>query len=238
MYKRVIATTLFVGLASHAPQPAYGGAFATELTQLLNNGQLVMQYIRQGMQLAEEAKQYADMLRNVKNLPVQIFGPIQKDIDDLAGVVQGGMALAYSMAGLDAQFKAIYKGYAHTPGSYYTHYKGWAQTSMDTTLGALRAAGLQGAQLKDEQAVLDSLRAMAASSDGRMQALQVMGQVAEQQVQQLMKLRELMMADLSSKQAFQAAIVQEKAAAEAASERFFKSAPAEGDGRTFRPGTK
>src|SRR5688572_22532917 len=116
------------------------------------------------------------------------------------------MALAYSMAGLDAQFKAVYKGYAHTPHAYYLQYKDWAQTTLDTSLGVLRAAGLQGDQLASEQAVLNSLRKMAATSDGRMQALQVLGQISEQQVQQLMKLRELMLADLSSKQAYQAAV--------------------------------
>ena len=39
------------------------GAFATEVTQILNHGQLIMQYIRQGEQLANEIKMYEDMLR-------------------------------------------------------------------------------------------------------------------------------------------------------------------------------
>jgi P-type conjugative transfer protein TrbJ len=66
-----------------------------------------------------------------------------------------------------------------------------------------------------------------------MQALQVMGQINEQQVQQLMKLRELMMADMSSKQAYQAAIIQHEAASEAATERFFTSGPVVGDGKKY-----
>jgi hypothetical protein len=53
-----------------------------------------------------------------------------------------------------------------------------------------------------------------------MEALQVMGEISEQQVQQLMKLRELMLADMSSKQSYQAAIIQRQAASEAATERF------------------
>jgi len=69
-----------------------------------------------------------------------------------------------------------------------------------------------------------------------MQALQVMGQINEQQVQQLMKLRELMMADMSSKQAYQATVIQQQAAEEAAAERFFKWTPATADGQTFQPG--
>ena len=77
---------------------------------------------------------------------------------------------------------------------------------------------------------------MAQSSDGRMQALQVLGQINEQQVQQLMKLRELMMADLSSKQAYQATVIQREAAGEAATERFFTFRPSTPDGMTYKAG--
>ena len=47
-----------------------------------------------------------------------------------------------------------------------------------------------------------------------MKALQVANQIAEQSVQQLMKLQQLMLADLQSKQAFQAAQIQKEAATE------------------------
>jgi P-type conjugative transfer protein TrbJ len=69
-----------------------------------------------------------------------------------------------------------------------------------------------------------------------MQALQVLGQINEQQVQQLMKLRELMMADMSSKQAYQAMIIQHEAASEAATERFFTFQPSAPDGLTYKAG--
>ena len=146
------------------------------------------------------------------NLPNQLFGPIQADINALAGVVQGGFSLAYSMANLDAQFTNRFKGFAgFTPNNYYNNYQTWSQTSLDTTLGTLQAAGMQGQQLQNEQAVLTGLRTMAQTSDGAMEALQVLGQISEQEVQQLMKLRELMLADLQSKQAFQAATIQQQA---------------------------
>ena len=75
---------------------------------------------------------------------------------------------------------------------------------------------------------------MAESSEGRMKALQVANQIAEQQVQQLMKLRQLILADLQSKQAFQAAQIQKQAASEAATERFFNFGGRNGDGRGFQ----
>lgn len=236
MRKRLIGLLILSGIAVQAPQPAEAGAFATEVTQVLNHAQLAMTYIRQGLQLQNEIKMYTDMIRNVKQLPNQTFGPITADLNALAAIVQGGQALAYSLGNLDVQFRNTFRGYGTTPNTYYVQYRNWSQTSLDTTLGSLRAAGLQGQQLQSEQAVLNSLRGMASNSDGRMQALQVMGQIAEQQVQQLMKLRELMLADMSSKQAYQAAVIQKQAANEAASEWFFSAGHATSDGRGFWPG--
>ena len=197
-----------------------------------------MQYLRQAQQLTQAIKQTTDMIKNSKVLPGQIFGPISSDLTALASIVQGGQALSYSLAGLDSQFKTRFPGYGYTGTGYNTQYRGWSQTSLDTTLGALRSAGLQGQQLNSEQAVLSSLRSMSQSAEGRLEALQVMGQISEQQVQQLMKLRELMMADMSSKQSYQAAIIQKQAASEAASERFFKWTPEVSDGTKFESGWK
>ena len=235
MRKSLIALIL-IALSVQTPQPVEAGAFATEFTQVLNHGQLVMEYIRQGEELATKVKMYADMVRNVKNLPSQVFGSISADINALASIVRGGRALAYSLGNLDQVFRQTYSGYGYNPRAYYTNYRNWSQTALDTTLGALRAAGLQSQQMQSEQSVLDALRGMAQSSDGRMQALQVLGQISEHQVQQLMKLREIMLADLSSKQAFQATVIQQQAAQEAATERFFNWTPGTPDGLTFQPG--
>ena len=212
------------------------GGFATEWTQLANNLQLVNKYIRQGEELRQKILMVADMARNTANLPAQIFGPIMADIGRLAGVVQNGRALAYSMANLDAEFRNRFRGYGYNARTWFRDYRDWSQTSLDTTLGTLRAAGLQGDQLASEQAVLDGLRRMAESSDGRMKALQVSNQIMEQQVQQLMKLRQLVLADLQSKQAYQAAQIQKQASEEAGTERYFQFNGRTGDGRGFQAG--
>ena len=238
MRKSLIAVFVLFAVTMQGPPRAEAGAFATEYTQLLNHAQLIMQYLRQAEQLAEAIKQTTDMIKNSKLLPGQIFGPISNDLNALAAIVQGGQALSYSLANLDSLFRARFPGYGYSSTGYYVRYRNWSQTSLDTTLGALRAAGLQGQQLQSEQSVLNSLRSMAQSTNGRMEALQVMGQISEQQVQQLMKLRELMMADMSSKQSYQAAVIQKQAASEAATEKFFNWTPEVSDGTKFQSGWK
>ena len=211
---------------------------ATETTQLLNYGELLAQYIRQGEQLSQQILQLEEMVRNGKALPSQIFGNVMSDLNQLGTIVQGGFALAYSMANLDAEFRSRFPGYAYTSGTYYRDYRVWSQTTLDTTLGTLRAAGLQGKQLESEQSILASLRAMATSANGRMQAIEVGNQLSEQTVEQLMKLRQLMLADLQSKQAFQAAQIQNEARNHAATEQFFNYVAPAGDGQTFRGGSR
>jgi P-type conjugative transfer protein TrbJ len=235
MRKSLIFVVLF-GFTVQSPPQVEAGAFATEVTQLLNHAQLVMQYIRQGEQLANEINMYADMVKNSRTLSAHTFGAIMNDINALANIVQGGRALAYSLGNLDQLFRQTYPGYGYNAGAYYTQYRNWSQTSLDTTLGTLRAAGMQGQQLQSEQAVLNSLKASLQGTAGRLEAMHALGDISEQQVEQLMKLRELMMADMSSKQAYQAAMIQQHAASEAAAQRFFTYTPATSDRQTFGPG--
>ena len=220
-----------------APIPGSPFSYSTEFTQYLNYGQLLSVNITTAAQLAKEIQLLQNSIRNLVVIPNQVFGTVQADINALSGVVQGGYALAYSMANLNSQFTNRFKGFAgFRPTNYYPNYQNWSQTSLDTTLGTLRAAGMQGQQLQSEQAVLASLRSMAQRSGGEMEALQVLGQISEQEVQQLMKLRELMLADMQSKQAYQAAVIQQQANGEAAAQQFFQFGGAVGDGLTFLPG--
>jgi len=236
MRRLVISVLILLGVSGGSPQKAEAGAFATEVTQLLNHAQLVLMYIREGLQLDNELAMYANMLRNTKNLSPQTFGQIAGDISALAQIVQGGQALAYSLGNLDQLFRSTYPGYATNPTVYYQNYQKWSQTSLDTTLGALRAAGLQSQQMQNEESIVGALEFMSETADGQMQALNVLGKIDDQEVQQLMKLRELMMADMSSKQAYQAAMIQEQAAGQAATQWFFIGGPVTSDAKTYLPG--
>jgi P-type conjugative transfer protein TrbJ len=158
-------------------------------------------------------------------------------IAQLHRMVETGQALAYSMANIDGEFRSTFPGYAgFSPNQWYRNYQTWSNRSLDTTLGTLKAAGLQASQMTSEGAVLDQLRVMAESADGRLLALQVSNQIAHEQVDQLMKLRQLMLADLQSKQAYQALMIQQDATKQAAAERFFTFTGKTGDGVTFIPG--
>lgn len=209
------------------------GGFATEWTQIANNVQLISSYIRQGEELRQKILMVADMAKQATELPTQIFGPIMADISTLHSVVQNGRALAYSMANLDAEFRNRFTGYGYAGNAWYPKYRDWAQTSLDSSLGALKAANIQASQMNSEEAVLRQLRTMSQSSDGRLKAIQVANQINEHMIQQMMKLRQIMLADLQGKQAFQAAQIQKDASATAATEQFFNRVVAAPDPRKY-----
>ena len=233
-----ISMALIVSLGDFEPRAeAVPGLVATEITQLSNKLQLLLSYIRQGQQLAGELQMLEDMLKQSKVLPYQTFSGVMPAIAQLHSMVQTGQALAYSMANIDGQFRSTFPGYASfSPNQWYRNYQTWSNRSLDTTLGTLKAAGLQASQMTSEGEVLDQLRVMAESADGRLLALQVSNQIAHEQVDQLMKLRQLMLADLQSKQAYQALMIQQDATKQAAAERFFTFTGKNGDGVTFIPG--
>src|SRR5882762_2480220 len=129
------------------------------------------------------------------------------------------------MGKLDAQFRNTFRGCSFRTSGYFNDYKKWSQTSLDTTMTSLRAAGLQVQQLKNAQAVLARLRTMSTGAGGQMQAVEVGNQIAEQQVEQLMALRQLMLTDRQSKQAYQAEQIQKEQAESAALEQLFGKQP-------------
>lgn len=232
-----IVLLLLLLMFCSVPGPAQAGAFATEVTQILNHVELVLSYAVQANQLATQIKTLADAIKNSARNPNQLFWNIQGDLNALAGVVQGGRSLAYSLGNLDAQWQQTYPGYrAYAPTGYYNRYQSWSQTTLDTVAGAMRAAGLQNQQMNGEVSLLTNLESQSQSADGRLLALNVLAQMADQQAQQMQKLRELMLADMQSKASFYSTVIQQQGDRTAASQTFFQYAPAPPDGAGFLPG--
>jgi type IV secretion system protein TrbJ len=128
----------------------------------------------------------ADAIKNSKFNSAQTFWNIGADLSALAGIVQGGRAIAYSLGDLDAVWQKTYPGYAsYARTGYYTRYQNWAQTTLDTEIGAMRAAGLQGQELNNEVSLITNLESQSESADGRLLALNVLTQMADQQTQQM-----------------------------------------------------
>lgn len=235
--RKPVVLLLLLFLFCSPPGPALAGPYATEITQLLNHAQLVLMYAVQANQLATQIKLLADAVKNTTRNPHQVFWNIQADLNALAGVVQGGRSLAYSLGNLDALWHQTYPGYGgYARSGYYNRYSSWAQATLDTVAGAMRAAHMQGGLLNGEVGLIMNLEGQSAGADGRLLALNVATQMADQQAQQMQKLREIMLADMQSKAAYYGTVIQQQSDQAAAAQNFFQYIPASPDGNGFLPG--
>jgi type IV secretion system protein TrbJ len=185
-------------------------ALNTSIIQDLQRAEQVLQY-------GVELQQLANMIQNTLHRGQATLTNVSMDLNQLANVVQGGQALAYSLGNQDKVFAQTYPGYQPPPGAppggFETKYALWAQTSLATTQGLLRGVGVQGKLLATEQGVLSILRTLSASNLlNRNDAINLTGQLAAEQVGQLQKLRELQLEDMTSKAAFQGYTIQKDAA--------------------------
>jgi P-type conjugative transfer protein TrbJ len=230
-----LALVAVMATETMSPIPAYAGVpgvFATEYTQLLNYAELAGQLEKQVLMVENQLNQLADMAKHGITITNQLFGTVASDINNLNQIVKTGQSLSYTMSNLDGSFRLRFPGYSSST-NYGQSYQTWSQTSLDSTRGALNAAGLQNSQFNSDEALLKTLQSQSQSAVGRMQAIEVGNQIAENESEQLMKLRQLMMADIQSKAAYQGALVQAEATKQANSDEFFGQTQVTSDGVTF-----
>jgi P-type conjugative transfer protein TrbJ len=235
--KSATAVALVAVMATETmnPIPAYAGVpgvFATEYTQILNYVELAGQLEKQVLMVENQLNQLADMAKHGITITNQLFGTVASDINNLNQIVKTGQSLSYTMSNLDGSFRLRFPGYSSST-NYGQSYQTWSQTSLDSTRGALNAAGLQNSQFNSDEALLKTLQGQSQSAVGRMQAIEVGNQIAENQSEQLMKLRQLMMADMQSKASYQGALVQAEATKQANSDQFFGQTQVTSDGVSF-----
>lgn len=243
MGKRLMKTPLALSLlATLSCDVAIAGSVAgtggsTEITQMLNNGQLVEQTAKmadQTIKLRDQLRRQTDMLNDMKTqgktLTGYEWGTTQSDLQLLAQIVREGEAIAYSSANVDALYREKYKGYSTyarekngTSQTYSDQYSDWSRSNMDSIVGAMKAAGLQQDQFATEEQTMQKLKQMGQTAQGRMEALQVGNQIAAQQVGQMQKLRGLLMSQMQMQASYMAFQSNQKDAETAKNRKFFQN---------------
>jgi len=121
----------------------------------------------------------------------------------LGQIIEQEQAIAYAMAGMDRVFRERYPGYRPIT-DWAAAYDQWTRTTLDTLRGSLAAVRLHADDFADEQRRIQTLTALSDSAEGRMQAIQAGNMLAAEQIQQLAKLRQLMMAQINAQNVYMA----------------------------------
>ncbi|MES2758095.1 MAG: P-type conjugative transfer protein TrbJ [Pseudomonadota bacterium] len=223
--------------ATHAGSVAgFGGS--TEITQLLNNVELVGQSAQMYLQVQQTLQQVVMAKQQLQNLlaaPVQNWGQAQQDLAALADLVTKTGALTYASGNIDQLFRQKFPGYARTAGNsnYGAKYQGLVQSQLDGLNSALQAAGLQSSQFVNERAALQQIQGISAGSQGSLQALQAGNMIASQTIDQLQKLRQLTMSQMQAQNSYLAGQAQQQADQTDAAQTFLK----QGTGTVRKMGT-
>lgn len=230
MNKKIICSLISVSLmANSALVHAGGGGIggATEITQILNNIELLAQTSQMAQQVQQTILQVQMAQQQLKNLiaaPQFIWGQAQAELQQLTNLVAQGQALGYQLANIDQAFSTKYVGYSNTtPINFQQASRDWTATSLDSIKSALQTAGVQSQQFANEEQALQTIQNIASGSQGGLQAAQAGVMVASQQVNQLQKLRQLFMAQMQAQNAYMAGQEQKEAARQQASELHFKT---------------
>ena len=228
----ILFTLFFSELALGGTVAGTGGS--TEITQILNNAQLIDQTnemydqtVKLSGQLQKQAAMVDDMKRQGKSLSKQEWGRTSEDLRELSDVVRQGEAMAYSNSNSDAIYRQKFKGYdfyskekGKSTSTYSDRYSDWSKTNIDSISGAMRAANLQATQFDSEETTMRTIQRLSQSAQGRMEAIQAGNLIAAQQVGQMQKLRGLVMAQMQMQAAFMSTETSEKDQAKAKSEQF------------------
>ena len=185
-------------------QTVYCTNCASEVTQLLNLARLVDQLATQGSILQTNNNQFLTMTVNTTPLSSLQWGAGQPNIVSLNSILSGSSSLSYASANLTSAFGQKYSDYTTYLGGQPTSAAAaaksqqWSSDTNASVLSTLRAGNLQSTQiLGDEQGTISGLRTQTSGVEGNLQALQTLAQIGLLNVEQLQKVRQLILTDTS-----------------------------------------
>ena len=169
--------------------------------------QTTQMVIQQMQAYQTQLQQFQVEAQNIKNFASFNWTDISQTLANLGSAIQTGQSLAYTMQSMDQSFRQIYPGY-QSPQNYQQSYQNWSNTTLDTVRGALDSISLQASDFASEEQTIQSLRAVASSPTGQMQALQAGNMLSGEMLNQMEELRQLEMTQINSQNTYMAYQVQ------------------------------
>lgn len=171
-----------------AAAPSWGGSVAgtggsTEVTQILNNTELLAQ-------TAQQAKMVQIQLQAALQDPNTPWAQTMSSLRQLQSVYNTSQSIGYSLASVQSQFNNMYKGYGQG-GNMLDKILSWGDQTRGSLQNLLSTSGWTMDQVKSEASLIESLRERGQTAQGQMQATQVGNAISVQMVQQIQQLRQL-----------------------------------------------
>jgi len=218
--KTIAIVTALALCSGHVQASAIVGA--TEITQILNNIELVMSYAKQAQEVLNTANMiqnqlqaYQNMIQNTQNLGSLNLSNAANTLLQLRNLVNSANGISYMMSNINSQYAAVHKGYSQysvnglTPAGLDQQWQKWETLHKEATVKSLEALKLHEADFATEASTLSTIRSQMQTPTGATQAIQIGNELAMENVSQMQKLRELVMSQTQMMGRY-AAIAEEK----------------------------
>jgi P-type conjugative transfer protein TrbJ len=224
-WRRVVAVFAIVILL--APGSAGAGAMVVlDPTNLIQNTisalKAVESIINEVQMIANQIKQIENMVQNTRTVGGVWDQEALPRLARLGQIIDQEQAIAYAMAGMDRIFRDRFPGYKPVT-DWSASYDKWTRTTLDTLRGTMQAVRLHADDFAGEQRRIQTLTALSDSAEGRMQAIQAGNMLAAEQLQQLAKLRQLMMAQINAQNVYMATVTNRDAQRVATQQEWVKN---------------
>lgn len=189
---KTLSLILILVLPSIQPAQAGGGGLtgATEVTQIMNNVQLAESYTQQVMQYQNQLLQYETMLKNLAENPLENITPqLNTLITNHARVMAGSRDIGSTMARVDQDFAGQFQ--SPIAASFADKFRGWTTHSNDGLKAMALNAGAQREGFQNDEDALKALVEKNQASEGNLGAIKTLGEINALQLQESMKLRDL-----------------------------------------------
>lgn len=222
---------LFLALALPSATALGGGGGmsggATEVTQIMNNVQLADAYAQQTLQYQNQLLQYQTMLKNLAEHPVGNISPTLNAIaSNSAKIMQASSDIGSTMARVDQNFADQFKN--PKAASFAERFRGLTTTTHDALRAAMLNSGLQRENFRSDEAALIALVDKNQRSDGNLGAIKTLGEINAQQLQEQMKLRDLISQQQLATGSYMAAQAAKQQETQDLNDRVGQSTPAPG----------
>ena len=200
-----IITLCLLCLLCFAVNAAYAGGGggltggATEMTQMMNNSELIRQVQQLSEQIQNQITMIQDMTYNTLTIPDQLFRDVRGIYSSIDRVIGNTRGLAYNLANMDEELKRRFKSYGDMGSisrisDFSSEYRNIVDTKMETVRNTMEAIGVSfEALIDDDASALEELQRKASSAQGRNELIQATNQLLGFLAQDAMKLRQLQM---------------------------------------------
>lgn len=192
---KTLSYPFLLALALTAPAAVAGGGVgqavgSTESTQMLNNVLLADGYAQQVLQYQNQLLQYETMLKNLAAHPLGNISPtLGTIVAGQARVIAGSRDIGNTMARVDQDFATYFK--SPTAALYADRFKGLTDHSDSALKASMLNSGLQRENFATDEAAIAALVNKNHASDGNLGAIKTLGEINSAQLQESMKLRDL-----------------------------------------------